>query len=378
MLTKLARAFTILRQDLTALKDDVQRIDKALPVVKNGVDGVSPDPEEIVSAVLERISAPKDGVSPDPQAIAEAAAKLIPEAKPGRDAIAPTVRDIADVVLAKIEKPKDGVSPDPKAIATATAKLIPVPKDGVSPTAAEVAKKMPNPQRGKTGAPGKNGVSVTDVQLNNNELFVFLDGKKSSAGKIKMQAATAPFRPGGEGGGGSARNPAAQETTGYTSQGEFISEDLQVGALDTPQTITFGAGGTTANGGATVGADGIVTVNTALFWSIKQRFRAGRTGASGVSELFFWAEISIDGGVTWVILGTSVDIPLNSSSDTVVFFDLSNIQVPVGAKLRNRFARSSTGNDSGDLRARAPSAALQALGVQDAPSAQITFYAINQ
>ena len=354
MLTKLARAFSLLRQDLTALKGDVQRIEKVRQVVKNGVDGVSPDPEEIVSAVLERIPAPKDGVSPDPQAIAEAAAKLIPEAKPGRDAIAPTVRDIADVVLAKIEKPKDGISPDPKAIATAAAKLIEVPKDGVSPTAAEVAKKMPNPQRGKTGAPGKNGVSVTDVQLNNNELFVFLDGKKSSAGKIKMPAATAPFRPGGEGGGGSARNPTAQETIGYTTQGTFVSGDLQVGA------------------------DGVITVNTDLFWSIKQRFRAGRTGASGVSELFFWAEISTDDGVTWNILGASVDIPLNSSSDTVVFFDIANIQVPAGTKLRNRFARSSTGNDSGDLRVGAPSAALQALGVQDAPSAQITFYAINQ
>ena len=113
MLTKLARAFSLLRQDLTALKGDVQRLEKVRQVVKNGVDGVSPDPEEIVSAVLERIPAPKDGVSPDPQAIAEAAAKLIPEAKPGRDAIAPTVRDIADVVLAKIEKAEGRHKPGP-------------------------------------------------------------------------------------------------------------------------------------------------------------------------------------------------------------------------------------------------------------------------
>lgn len=377
MLTKLAKAFSLLRQEVTALKGDVQRIEKVRQVVQHGKDGVSPDPDEIVSAVLEKIPAPKDGVSPDPQAIAEAAAKLIPEPKPGRDAVPPSVRDVADVVLAKIEKPKDGVSPDPKAIAEAAAKLLPVPKDGVSPTAEEVAKKMPNPQRGKTGAPGKNGVSVTDVQLNNNELFVFLDGKKKKAGTIKVPAASAPFNPGNAGGGGSARG-AVQETIGYTPQGTFLSGDLQVGALDTPQTVTFGAGGTTANGGATVGADGVITVIKPLFWSIKQRFRAGRTGASGVSELFFWAEISTDDGATWNVLGSAVDVPLNSSSDTVVFFDLSNIQVPAGAKLRNRFARSSTGNDSGDLRVGVPSAALQALNVPDAPSAQITFYAINQ
>ena len=208
MLTKLAKAFALLSQDYSALKGDVQRLEKVRPVVKHGKDGVSPDPEEIVSAVLERIPAPKDGVSPDPQAIAEAAAKLVPEAKPGRDAIPPTARDVADVVLAQIEKPKDGVSPDPKAIAAEAAKLIPAPKDGVSPTPESVAKKMPNPQRGKTGAPGKNGVSVTDVQLNDNELFVFLDGKKNSAGKIKLPAVTAPFRPGGEGGGGGAAGGA--------------------------------------------------------------------------------------------------------------------------------------------------------------------------
>lgn len=207
MLTKLAKAFSLLRQEVTALKGDVQRIEKVRQVVQHGKDGVSPDPDEIVSAVLEKIPTPKDGVSPDPQAIAEAAAKLIPEPKPGRDAVPPTVRDVADVVLAKIEKPKDGVSPDPKAIAEAAAKLLPVPKDGVSPTAEEVAKKMPSPQRGKTGAPGKNGVSVTDVQLNNNELFVFLDGKKKKAGKIKMPAASAPFRPGAGDGGGARTNP---------------------------------------------------------------------------------------------------------------------------------------------------------------------------
>jgi hypothetical protein len=143
-----------------------------------------------------------DGISPDPQAIAELAAKLIPEATPGRDAIPPTVRDVADVVLAQIKKPEDGISPDPVAIAAEAAKLIRVPKDGVAPTAEAVARSMPTPQRGKTGAPGKNGVSVTNVQLKDNELFVYLDGKKKSAGTIKLPAMTAPFRPGGESGGG--------------------------------------------------------------------------------------------------------------------------------------------------------------------------------
>ena len=201
MLAKLGRAFSLLREEVAALKGDVQRIGKVRQVVQHGRDGVSPDPDEIVNAVLERIPTPKDGVSPDPQAVAEAAAKLVPEPKPGRDAVPPTVRDVADVVLAKMPRPKDGISPDPKYIAAEAAKLIPVPKDGISPAPEAVAKKMPAPRRGEQGKPGKDGVSVTDVQLTNNELFVFLDGKKNKAGKIKLPAASAPFRPGGGGGG---------------------------------------------------------------------------------------------------------------------------------------------------------------------------------
>jgi hypothetical protein len=208
MLAKLVKSFGLLRQDFASLRTDFKRLEQVRQVVKNGVDGVSPDLEKIVVSVLERIPPAKDGVSPDIKAIAEAAAKLIPEPKAGRDAVAPTIRDIADVVLANIQKPKDGVSPDPKVIAAAAARLIRVPKDGESPTPEAVAARLPTPKR---GPPGKNGVSVTDVQLNNNELFVFLDGKKSSAGKIKVPGARAPFSPGGGGGGGRQTSPESRK-----------------------------------------------------------------------------------------------------------------------------------------------------------------------
>jgi hypothetical protein len=208
VLAKLIKSFGLLRQEFSALKTDVKRLEQVRQVVKNGKDGVSPDLEKIVISVLERIPPAKDGVSPDIKAIAEAAAKLIPEPKAGRDAVAPTIRDIADVVLANIGKPKDGVSPDPKVLAAAAARLIRVPKDGASPTPEAVAARLPTPKRGPAG---KNGVSVTDVQLNNNELFVFLDGKKSSAGKIKVPDAKAPFSPGGGGGGGRQTVPVPKK-----------------------------------------------------------------------------------------------------------------------------------------------------------------------
>lgn len=169
-----------------------------------------------------------------------------------------------------------------------------------------------------------------------------------------------------------------QGSVGYTSEGAFSTDTLQAGLYDVPSTVLFGGGGISDNGHITVGADGVFTVNTDSFFSIKQRFRCGRSGASGVSELFFWAEISLNGGVDWVTTGNSVDIPLSSSDDTVVFFDLTNVFLPVGVMVRNRFARSSTGNNSGDLRSATPSAALTAAGAPIAPAAQVTIYRIQQ
>jgi hypothetical protein len=377
MIDKLARAFTKLLAEVKELRADVRN----MPTPKNGEQGkpgVSPEPEAIAELVLAQLPTIKDGEpgkDADIEVVIKEVLARIPtpkDGKPGRDAQPPLLADVAALVLAQIPKPKDGVSPDPKALAAAAAKLIPKPKDGVSPSPKSVAAlvKVPTPKQGK---PGKNGASITDVRLERNILSVWIDGVKKRVGKIDP-----PAQPAFAQGGNTVVRQEPAKTVGYTPQGTLVSEDLQVGALDTPSTVTFGAGGSTAGGGATVGADGVITVNEEAFWSIKQRFRAGRAGASGVSDLFFWAEISTDGGATWNILGSSVSIPLNTSSDTVVFFDIANIQVPVGTKLRNQFARSSTGDDSGDLRVGLPSAALQAIGVQSAPSAQITFYKIDQ
>lgn len=144
-----------------------------------------------------------------------------------------------------------------------------------------------------------------------------------------------------------------------------------------PQTVKFGAGGITSDGNLSVDSSGEITILTEKHTSIKQRFRAGRTGASGVSDVFFWAEISTDGGNNWDVLGNSVDITLSSSNDVTVFFDIANLKLPAGIMLRNRFARSSDGDDSGDLRPATPSATLVAAGVPVAPSAQITVYTVN-
>jgi hypothetical protein len=199
MLDKLLKAFGLLKEDVTALKESVAKLEKVHPIVKegkpgrDGKDGESPSVEDIVQAVVAQLPEPE---KVDTQAIVDDVVAQIPKPRDGRDAPTVNVSDVAAIVLAKIEKPKDGKDgrngPD---LETVVKRVKAQVQDG--------ERGEPGPP-GPPGKPGKDGVSVTDVQLNNNDLFVFLDGKKRKAGTIKVPTATAPFNPGNAGGGGRA------------------------------------------------------------------------------------------------------------------------------------------------------------------------------
>ncbi len=162
--------------------------------------------------------------------------------------------------------------------------------------------------------------------------------------------------------------------SGYTIEGDFTSMVTQSGSpIDTPKVVSYGVN-KQSNSQILDYTDGVFTFLKTGPIAIKSRLRTGRVGAAGVSHLFFWVEASVDGGTVWNKLGNSVNIHLSSSTETQTFFDIAMLQGTVGLKLRTMFARSSTGNDSGDLIATTPSAILQALGVMGAPSAQITSY----
>lgn len=163
--------------------------------------------------------------------------------------------------------------------------------------------------------------------------------------------------------------------SGLTLEASFVDVTTQSGSpIDTPKQVKYGPALTSPSGIAAIDADGTLTMLKTGPLFIKSRLRVGRTGASGVSSVFFWAEISLDGGTVWNVLGNSVDIKLDNSTENDVFFDFSTLFLNQGIKLRSMFARSSTGDNSGDLSASTPSAALQAYGVPIAPSAQISIY----
>lgn len=162
--------------------------------------------------------------------------------------------------------------------------------------------------------------------------------------------------------------------SGYVPDGDFTSLVTQSGSpIDTPKQVSYGSN-KVSTAGIVDYTNGVFTFLKSGPIAIKSRLRVGRVGASGISHLYFWAESSIDGGTVWNKIGNTINIHLDNSTETQTFFDFAALSGITGLKLRTMFARSSTGDDSGDLIASTPSATLTGLGVQPSPSAQITLY----
>lgn len=161
----------------------------------------------------------------------------------------------------------------------------------------------------------------------------------------------------------------------YTIEGEFrdFTDQLQT-VTDAPLTVKYGPASTTSNELLSVDNLGVITVNKTGPLFIKTRIRTGRIGSSGTSSLFFYIEVSMDGGTTWIVSGNAVDIRMSNPDDTKLFFDSTPLFATAGMKYRTRWVRSSLGANSGDLLSTSPSAALLALGVPSSPSAQFTVY----
>lgn len=179
----------------------------------------------------------------------------------------------------------------------------------------------------------------------------------------------------------------AKEDSYYTEEVRFIDLTTQTGgALDAVAPVTLGAGGVSPNGLITMDASGVATINKTGPYMIKQNFQVARDSPEGNSEVFFQAQISVDNGATWSGLGNSVNRRIDNDKVINIFFDISAIFIPAGAKLRNVWAKSSVGGDPADpstgvnnglLIHTRPSAALVALGFADAPSAVAVVYKLQ-
>jgi hypothetical protein len=157
-------------------------------------------------------------------------------------------------------------------------------------------------------------------------------------------------------------------------EGEYRSLVLQTGgpAADVPRNVTYGAGGVSSTGIVSVAASGEIDILKAAAIMFKTRLRAGRIGAAGVSILIIWGEVSTDGGVIWTQLPNVQSVNLSVATDTISFFDITPLTVLPGYKFRIRFARSSLGDNSGDLTPQAQPAGLNFLGA--VPSAYMSIY----
>lgn len=203
---------------------------------KNGVDGISPSVEAVVEAVLEQLPEPE---KVDVKAITDDVINKIPKPRDGRDAPVIAVADVAAVLLPKIKKPKDGK--DGK-----DGRDGPTLKAVVNDVLAQVEQGPQGEQGppGPQGEPGEDGVSVTDVQLKDNDLFVFLDGERKKVGTIKVPRSLGSFIPGG---GGSARkvftnNAPVLVSENYSARsGDIVLVDTSGGPVEVALPLKGGA-----------------------------------------------------------------------------------------------------------------------------------------
>lgn len=165
----------------------------------------------------------------------------------------------------------------------------------------------------------------------------------------------------------------------FSVEQDLVDLTTQSGApIDTPRAVKFGNSLTTPNGLLSYNStNGHLTILKTGPYIFKTRARPQRTGSAGLSDTFFWIEISTDNGATFSVLGNAVNIRLSSANESALFFDSTPVYLPTGVILKSMWARSSTGADDVNLAAQAPSAALQALGVPTSPSAQLTLYKSN-
>lgn len=181
---------------------------------------------------------------------------------------------------------------------------------------------------------------------------------------------------------------ATQNGAYYVEVARFQEDATQTGAatLDALSNVTLGSGGSDPEGILTVGTSGVVTVNKSGPLFVKQSFQVARDSNPGNAEVFFQAQASADGGVTWTPLGSAVNRRIANDNIINVFFDVAPVFLNAGVKLRNVWAKSSVGGDpsspttgvnNGLLISTQPSAALTAAGVPKVPSALAVFYKLS-
>lgn len=164
---------------------------------------------------------------------------------------------------------------------------------------------------------------------------------------------------------------------GYRPVGAFKDTTTQIPTGNTTDALTpvlFGPALVSGDGVIGVDVNGVFTNLKKGYWFLKARARAKRTGASGTSELFFQFYKRITSTDPWLPLGESIDVELDNSKQTEIVLDESFFYGDAGNQFYLGWARSSNGDNSGQLVPGTPTPALVAAGVQVSPSAQATIF----
>lgn len=125
----------------------------------------------------------------------------------------------------------------------------------------------------------------------------------------------------------------------------------QPSALDTPLQIEFGGAQLTPSDPVSLSSTGVLSINQAGTYRIKLTVAAGRTGGSGVSNLYFRALIN------GTQAGQSIHLKVDSADIYIPYSDEAWLTLPAGVQITYEIVRDSTGSNSGGLFSSTPNTA---------------------
>ena len=305
----------------------------------------------------------------------------------GRDGITPDYDAIVRDVLAATPIPKngadgrDGTDAEPvdyTRIVAEVAARIPAPKNGKDAPAVDVpAIVNAAVKQIKTPAAGKNGASITRVELIKNKLFVWIDNEKTLAGKLELpQISRGVFTPGTSGGGGSSSHRGVKAVI-RVDVGDFGTTATQTptGLGDAGKiTVNYGAGGTTADGHFTLNPDGTLIDNVG---GVEHKFaatlRVDRTGGGGVSLIVGRFMYAPDGNpANGAQVSDSFSVKIDDADTTWREVFEGEFTSAKGGLLWFEIARDESGSNSGQIAARQPTGTLGAWNPVNSASLSIT------
>lgn len=158
----------------------------------------------------------------------------------------------------------------------------------------------------------------------------------------------------------------------------YTQQDPTGEGINNAIAVRFGTEEASSDGGIKVYNDGsIELLDNKYEYHAEVYVNMGRQSASGVIDLYAWAELAVD-GVNFIQLPDSNTLHIALDDTTVITREQASIVIPrslpVGAKMRFMFGRGVGGANQGSLYAHLPTGDFNVLNPTPSATLRISKY----